>query len=939
MDSLLALKAPAAAAENTPPQPVSPARQVLVDAQRFFTANPEQATASSNRELDSLSKEKDEELLAAGLVHFAGQLKGKKKLEGAAFIYSRLAESEVPAEQRQKAAAELGAMTGAGGSFGQRAEFLFSRFQEDSTSYQLIAPMLGATFLGQVAGSAALGRLLAPAARGSGGLLGSAWMARAGAASTGYLAEVSAFTVLGRALAPQTPGPWTDDFARGALTVGVFKFAGTAGQGLGKHMASTPYAPLNRISQTVLPQATALTGLMAAHRLEEKVGLRPHVEGQNLFFESLASLAALTVGARLGRGVLGEGFHQTQAELQLRSRQLSNTPRWPELFRPKPALALAGGLPGSFAPAEPPLGQVWAMAMNGNGNGGGGKKTGTFGSDRLSDGGVPARVRQSGYSKEPRPETLDPADVVEHYSLPPESNSTPAGSTVEVRDAYVGTVIGGRYRIDAMLAEGGMGMVYRGEMPAIERPVAIKLLKKESVENPEVVHRFLTEAKIVQKIDNPHIIDVLDFGQLDNGAYYLVMEFLKGKELSSLIDVDLGKTEPLERFLPIFRQIAEGLQAAHEAGVVHRDLKPENIYLVKRGNEKDFVKILDFGIAKVQTAAGNARLTQEGVAFGTPMYMSPEQVKGDPIDHRSDIYSFGAVLYEAVTAKMLWHHAKTIPEIYTLHLNNAPIPPRQMAANPEKIPEGLEAIILKCLQKEPDHRYQSMDEVIADIDLLQRNMAPQALNDIVVRKATSSPFANAAPFPGGANGQVLPTGSRHDPTMYIPRKKPFPKLAIGGSVVAAGALGAATYFLLSNGKDDSKTKGAAPSPEVTPPPVPTPEVAPIKPDATPAPEKIPVLLSVEPSDAKIFQDDKDLGKSPVLLQLEKGSKVELVVRREGYKIQAVTIDGSQDKVAVNLEKEGRANPRPSGNPRPKASNGPKTPKPKGSSEEIYIPWK
>ncbi|HEX5033435.1 MAG TPA: hypothetical protein VFW62_03050, partial [bacterium] len=210
-----------------------------------------------------------------------------------------------------------------------------------------------------------------------------------------------------------------------------------------------------------------------------------------------------------------------------------------------------------------------------------------------------------------------------------------------------------------------------------------------------------------------------------------------------------------------------------------------------------------------------------------------------------------------------------------------------------------------------------------------------------IRKATSSPFANSAPFPGGANGHELPTGVRHDPTMYVPRKKPIPKLALGGTVVAAGALGFASYLFFSNNKDDSKTNGSAPIPEVTPPqPAPTPEVTEIKPDAAPAPQKIPVLLSVEPADAKIFQDDKDLGKSPVLLQLDKGSKVELVVRREGYKIQAVTIDGSQEKVAVNLEKDGRATPRPSGNPRPRPSSGgtKPTPKPQGSSEKPFIPW-
>jgi serine/threonine-protein kinase len=220
------------------------------------------------------------------------------------------------------------------------------------------------------------------------------------------------------------------------------------------------------------------------------------------------------------------------------------------------------------------------------------------------------------------------------------------------KDTLVGTLLAGRYRIDTLLGEGGMGRVYAGEHVLMRKRLAIKVLHRELTTVPEVVARFEREAMAAANIDHSNVAAATDFGKLDDGSVYLVLEYVEGQSLRDLIAA--GPLE-LVRALKIARQIASALGAAHALDIVHRDLKPENIMLVVRPDELDFVKVLDFGIAKVPlgepVAADGKLITRAGMVFGTPEYMAPEQALGQTVDGRADLYSLGVVLFEMLAGR------------------------------------------------------------------------------------------------------------------------------------------------------------------------------------------------------------------------------------------------------------------------------------------------
>ena len=217
------------------------------------------------------------------------------------------------------------------------------------------------------------------------------------------------------------------------------------------------------------------------------------------------------------------------------------------------------------------------------------------------------------------------------------------------RDEMIGRVVGS-WRVVKLLGEGGMGSVYMGEHPAIGSKVAIKMLHPRFDADERIVERFFNEAKAVNVIGHDNIVNILDFDVADGGRHYFVMEFLHGRPLQALVQP--GVPLPLGRAGPILLQCCRALQAAHERGIVHRDFKPDNVFLVDRDGRTDFVKLVDFGIAKL-TDPTSAHLTQTGTVIGTPAYMSPEQASGEPsIDARSDVYSLGVTMFQMFIGKV-----------------------------------------------------------------------------------------------------------------------------------------------------------------------------------------------------------------------------------------------------------------------------------------------
>ncbi|HVV48638.1 MAG TPA: serine/threonine-protein kinase [Polyangia bacterium] len=274
-------------------------------------------------------------------------------------------------------------------------------------------------------------------------------------------------------------------------------------------------------------------------------------------------------------------------------------------------------------------------------------------------------------------------------------------------DPLIGTVVSERYRILRKVGEGGMGAVYQAEHALIEKRVALKILFADLTRRPDLVMRFLQEAKSASRIGQENVIDISDFGQSPDGLVYIAMEFLEGEDLGRTLKAE--KHLPWLRARPILMQITKALRAAHAKGIIHRDMKPENVYLIQKEGRPDFVKVLDFGIAKVVSADENdgPRLTQTGMIFGTPEYMSPEQAQGHPPDHRVDVYAVGCIMYHMLTGAVPFT-ADSFMGILTKHLLEPVIPPRQR--RPElDIPADVEAVCLRAMEKERDKRYPDMD--------------------------------------------------------------------------------------------------------------------------------------------------------------------------------------------------------------------------------------
>ena len=298
-------------------------------------------------------------------------------------------------------------------------------------------------------------------------------------------------------------------------------------------------------------------------------------------------------------------------------------------------------------------------------------------------------------------------------------------------DPLLGRVIDGRYRVEKPIGEGGMGIVYAISHAVLGKRMALKVLRGDMAKDADVVQRFMQEAQSATSIGHANIIDISDFGRLPDGSVYFVMEYLDGQSLSKMISN--GGSVPMATALHIIKQIASALEAAHARGIVHRDMKPDNIYLVRQGSDDRFVKVLDFGIAKVGGA--NSKLTRTGMIFGTPHYMSPEQAAGQSVDRRTDIYALGVIMYEMFTGKVPFD-GDTFMGILSKHMFEQPIPPSQVQG---KGLGAIEDIILKALAKKQEDRYQSMAELISDLDQIAAGGSVQIARRARSRWSTSRP--------------------------------------------------------------------------------------------------------------------------------------------------------------------------------------------------------
>lgn len=459
----------------------------------------------------------------------------------------------------------------------------------------------------------------------------------------------------------------------------------------------------------------------------------------------------------------------------------------------------------------------------------------------------------------------------------------------------------GNYRAIALLGEGGMGAVYLAEHPNIGRKVAVKVLRSDLASDPNLLARFINEARAANAIRHPNIIEILDAGTTDSGIAYLVMELLEGESLAARIK-RLGRIDPAAA-VAFALQTASALGAAHAKGIIHRDLKPDNLFVVPdvANPGQEHIKVLDFGIAKLQAKMKSDSVkTRTGTLMGTPAYMSPEQCLGTKeVDHRSDIYSLGIIVYEMLAGAPPFV-SDGFGALVNMHLNEAPMP---LSARMAGLPPGLEPLVSKMLAKSPELRQQSMAELYASLSAAA-GMQPipyapaPSVTQVLVEDVATQAGLKATTLSNTAGERMAATAPA--------RRAGVPVWLIGG---AALGLGLAIFFVV---KPTKHPQVAGPASTVTA----TQAAAGTEPKVEPA-RLIHVRLESSPSAARIVRvsDGVVLGTTPQVMELRAAHEpLRIRLEKEGHVPEEHEIrleTDSEVELALQPEKaEAKTDPKP-----------------------------
>lgn len=506
-----------------------------------------------------------------------------------------------------------------------------------------------------------------------------------------------------------------------------------------------------------------------------------------------------------------------------------------------------------------------------------------------------------------------------------------SGASKDTTDPMVGKVLNERFSIIEVIGTGGMGRVYKAIQSPLDRVVALKVLNPHygaSGRDPNFQKRFFLEASLTSKLRSPNTITVHDYGRTEDGIYYIAMEFVDGQTLAQVLTAN-GPL-PWQRVLQIAQQICRSLREAHKNGIIHRDLKPANVMLLSEEADHDQVKVLDFGLVKSMATQDEPEITQAGMMLGSPLYMAPEQAK-HIADARSDIYSLGVVIYQMLMGRPPFIAKESVDAIVK-HISE-PVPRFAQVRPDLNVPAELEAVVLKCLAKKPEQRFQSMDELLEGL----RNAAhangisglfsdPRTVSSAVVSGSRVPPTDSQVGVTRAERSlppRELPSEISVvlDDEVPEPRAAPSRKLLFSAVFAASLLVGAGGVFWATRGAP----KPVSPTPAQTSVPPTAVGVQPPVPETTPAPKQTPepepadVRFHVvsDPPGAAVLWGEREVGNTPVVFEVppdEQGvAEAKLTLSMDGYQSVTVTASGHGPEVSVSerLQKVPSPSPSPS----------------------------